>query len=62
MKGRRRSRTSGAGSSTGRADRLTWSDEVYRIFGLMPQDFAATYEAFLAAVHPDDRAAVDDGL
>lgn len=39
--------------------RLIWSDEVYRIFGLAPQAFAATYEAFLAAVHPDDRAAVD---
>ena len=39
---------------------LTWSDEVYRIFGLEPQQFAATYEAFLEAVHPDDRAAVND--
>ncbi|UFS70235.1 PAS domain-containing protein [Geomonas sp. RF6] len=38
---------------------LTWSDEVYRIFGLAPQAFAATYEAFLDVVHPDDRAAVD---
>ena len=26
---------------------LTWSDEVYRIFGLQPQEFGATYEAFL---------------
>jgi len=39
--------------------RLTWSDEVYRIFGLGPKEFPATYKAFLDAVHPEDRAAVD---
>jgi formate hydrogenlyase transcriptional activator len=38
---------------------LKWSDEVYRIFGLQPQEFGATYDAFLARIHPDDRAAVD---
>ena len=39
---------------------LSWSDEVYRIFGLAPQEFAATYEAFLERIHPDDREAVDE--
>jgi two-component system CheB/CheR fusion protein len=38
---------------------LTWSDEVYRMFGFQPQEFDATYESFLEAIHPDDRAAVD---
>lgn len=41
-------------------NRLYWSDEVYRIFGLQLQEFGATYGAFLEAVHPDDREAVDE--
>ncbi len=41
------------------ANRLEWSDEVFRIFGCQPQEFEATYEAFLDLTHPDDRAAVD---
>ena len=40
-------------------NKLTWSDEVYRLFGLEPQEFGATYQAFLERVHIDDRAAVD---
>jgi PAS domain S-box-containing protein len=39
--------------------RLTWSDEVYRIFGLPPHVSGVAYRAFLDAVHPDDRDAVD---
>lgn len=35
--------------------RLTWSDEVYRIFGIDPHDFIPTYEGFLSIIHPDDR-------
>lgn len=38
---------------------LTWSDEQYRIFGRTPQEFGATYEAFLDIIHPDDRDIVD---
>ncbi|NGZ05694.1 MAG: PAS domain S-box protein [Magnetococcales bacterium] len=37
---------------------MNWSDEVYRIFGLLPQQFPATYPDFLARVHPLDRAEV----
>ena len=37
---------------------LHWSDEIYRIFGIEPRQFGATYEAFLSSVHPDDREAV----
>ena len=39
--------------------KLAWTDEVYRIFGLKPKEFPATYEAFLRYVHPEDRKAVD---
>jgi len=37
---------------------LHWSNEIYQIFGLAPGDFAATFEAFLARVHPEDREMV----
>ena len=36
-------------------DTLYWSDEIYRIFGIEPQEFKATSEAFLDTVHPEDR-------
>lgn len=38
---------------------LTWSDENYRIFEIDRALFGASYEAFLNAVHPDDRAMVN---
>jgi PAS domain S-box-containing protein len=40
------------------SNRLTWSDEVYRIFEL-PPTLDANYESFLQAVHPDDRERVN---
>jgi PAS domain S-box-containing protein len=41
---------------------LTWSSEVFRIFGFQPDEFEPTYGAFLEAIHPDDRQIVDDAF
>jgi PAS domain S-box-containing protein len=38
---------------------LDWSAETFRLFGVDRAQFGASYAAFLAAVHPDDRAALD---
>jgi PAS domain S-box-containing protein len=38
-----------------RRDAITWSDELFRIFGLRPQAFEGTYDGFLRLVHPQDR-------
>lgn len=37
-------------------DRVTCSDEMFRILGLSPERFAGTFDALLAALHPEDRA------
>ena len=38
--------------------RVRWSDELHRIYGLAPGDFAGTVEGFISYLHPDDRARV----
>lgn len=40
--------------------KLTWSDEIFRIFGLQPQEFKATYDAFLEMIYPEDRELVNN--
>ena len=37
---------------------VSWSDELYRIYGLEPQSCEITFETFLSKLHPDDRARV----
>lgn len=39
-------------------NKLYWSDEMYRIFGVNKDSFVPTYEGFIEIVHPDDREAV----
>jgi PAS domain S-box-containing protein len=40
------------------SNRITWSDELYRLWGLEPDSKEMFYEEFLASIHPDDREMV----
>ncbi len=39
-------------------NRVTWSEELYRIFGVSAEHFDSTFDAFLGRVHDDDREKV----
>ena len=41
------------------SNHLVWSDEIFRIFEIDKARFKTSYEAFLNAIHPDDRAMVN---
>ncbi|MFW5792710.1 MAG: PAS domain S-box protein [Bacteroidota bacterium] len=41
-------------------NKLSWSDEIYRIFNTYPNQFRVGCDAFLEFVHPDDRTYVSD--
>ncbi len=41
---------------------LKWSDTIEHLFGFDTGEFGATYDAFLACVHPDDRKHVEDSV
>ncbi|MHC1754417.1 MAG: PAS domain S-box protein [Methanosarcina sp.] len=43
-------------------NKLLWSDELYRIFGLKPKEFEVTYNLFLTYVHSNDRDYVDNSF
>ena len=36
-------------------NKVKWSDEMYRIYGLEPQSEEINFERFLSLIHPDDR-------
>lgn len=40
-------------------NKLIWSEEIYRIFGLRREKFGSTYDDFMKTVHPDDRKKVE---
>jgi len=39
---------------------ISWSDELYRIYGLPPQDHEVGFEEFMSMIHPEDRARVSN--
>ncbi|MFZ4615742.1 MAG: PAS domain-containing protein, partial [Rectinemataceae bacterium] len=41
------------------ANRLVWDQQIYRLFGLVPEAFPGAHEAWQAAIHPDDRERAD---
>jgi PAS domain S-box-containing protein len=43
-------------------NKLEWTDQLYRIYGLQPQSEEITLERFLSFVHPDDREYVSKGV
>ena len=47
---------------TMRENRVVWSDELYRIYGLDPGEFGGTLESYLALVHPEDLGATKAAL
>jgi two-component system, cell cycle sensor histidine kinase and response regulator CckA len=44
------------------SNELRWSEEVFSIFGLAPQDFGGTYDSFLERVHPADRERLEQAV
>jgi signal transduction histidine kinase len=43
-------------------NQVSWSDELYRIYGLLPRSCEITLEGFLARVHPDDRGRIQSSV
>lgn len=39
-------------------NRVYWSDELFRIFGFLPQEFEITFEDYLKHIHPDEKEMV----
>lgn len=45
-----------------RSGRIVWSDEMYRIHGVSPQEFVPSAERLQALIHPDDRTAIREQI
>ncbi|MFO1002457.1 MAG: PAS domain-containing protein [Planctomycetaceae bacterium] len=45
-----------------RTHRVTWSDELFRIYGRIPGEFQPSFDSYIAAIHPEDRARILQSL
>jgi diguanylate cyclase (GGDEF)-like protein/PAS domain S-box-containing protein len=45
-----------------RANKVAWTDELYRIYGLEPGEFGATFEGYIERIHPDDQERVQETI
>lgn len=45
-----------------KTDTFSWSREMFRVFGIDPHETSPSYRAFLARVHPEDRARVAEAV
>jgi PAS domain S-box-containing protein len=41
------------------SNRITWSDQLYEIYGITPERFSGRLDEFMGFIHPDDRAQVE---
>lgn len=41
------------------SNEVTWTDELYRIYGYQPQEMKVSYEKYMQHIHPDDRHVVE---
>jgi PAS domain S-box-containing protein len=43
-----------------KTDKITWSDELFRIFGIKPGSKVPDYDSYLESIHPEDRKLVNN--
>jgi PAS domain S-box-containing protein len=43
-------------------NRLVWDEQMFRLYGIAPDQFGGAYEAWQAGLHPDDRQRGDEEL
>ncbi len=44
------------------SEKVTWSEQIYQIFDVTPQDFSPSFESFIELLHPDDRGIIENAL